>query len=71
MTINNRIFVHNTASIRVEKCAQPSEKVGARGDTQLEDVWDIVITDNKGDTVVLFCFGDKPIFTVDLTGEGV
>ena len=39
--------------------------------TQSRDSWDIVITDDKGDTVTLYCFGDNAVLTADLTGEGV
>ena len=64
MSIGTSIFVHDTATISIKKC------LSDEGWTQEKDSWDIVITDDKGDTVTLYCFGDNAILTADLTGEG-
>ena len=65
MSISTRVYVHDTATVSIKKC------LADKGVTQSRDSWDIVITDDKGDTVTLYCFGDNAALTADLTGEGV
>ena len=65
MSIGTRVYVHATATVSIKKC------LADKGVTQSRDSWDIVITDDKGDTVTLYCFGDNAVLTADLTGEGV
>ena len=63
MSIGTNICVHNTATIKIEK--------SLAGDTQSKDTWDIVIEDDKGERVTIYCWGDDAILTGYLTGEGV
>ena len=63
MSISNRIFVHDTAKINIKKSLAGAE--------QTRDTWDITITDNKGESVTIYCWGDDAILTADLTGENV
>ena len=63
MSIGTNIFVHNTATIKIEK--------SLAGDTQSKDTWDIIIEDDKGERVTIYCWGDDAILTGDLTGEKV
>ena len=65
MSIGTRVYIHDTATISIKKYLA-DKKV-----TRSRDSWDIVITDDKGDTVTLYCFGDNAVLTADLTGEGV
>jgi hypothetical protein len=65
MAIGTRVFVHDTASISIKRCLADEKVEHSR------DSWDITITDDKGETVVMYCFGDKAVLTADLTGEGV
>lgn len=65
MSIGTRVYVHDTATVSIKKCLADKEVTRSR------DSWDIVITDDKGDTVTLYCFGDNAVLTADLTGEGV
>ncbi len=63
MSIGTRVYIHDTATINIKKSLSRSQLT--------RDSWDIVITDDKGDTVTLYCFGDNAVLTADLTGEGV
>ena len=63
MSIGTNIFVHNTATIKIKK--------SLAGDTQSRDTWDIIIEDDKGERVTIFCWGDDVILTGDLTGEKI
>jgi len=63
MSIGNRIFVHDTAKINIKRSLSGSQLT--------RDTWDITITDKKGESVTIFCWGDDAILTADLTGEGV
>ena len=65
MSIGTRVYVHDTATVSIKKC------LADKGVARSIDSWDIVITDDKGDTVTLYCFGDNAVLTADLTGEGV
>jgi hypothetical protein len=65
MSIGTRVYIHDTATISIKKC------LADKGVAQSRDSWDIVITDDKGDTVTLYCFGDNAVLTADLTGESV
>ncbi len=63
MSIGTNIFVHNTATIKIEK--------SLANDTQSKDTWDIIIEDNKGEKVTIYCWGEDAVLTADLTGENV
>lgn len=63
MSIGNRIFVHDTVRINIKKSLSKSQLT--------RDTWDITITDNKGESVTIYCWGDDAILTADLTGENV
>ena len=63
MSISNRIFVHDTAKINIKRSLSGSQLT--------RDTWDITITDKKGESVTIFCWGDDAILTGDLTGECV
>jgi hypothetical protein len=61
MSIGTNVFVHNTATIKIKK--------SLANDTQSKDTWDIIIEDDKGERITVFCWGDNAILTADLTGE--
>ena len=63
MSIGTNVFVHDTATIKIKK--------SLAGDSQTKDTWDIIIEDNKGERITIYCWGDDAILTADLTGEGV
>ena len=63
MSIGTNIFVHNTATIKIEK--------SLANDTQSKDTWDIIIEDDKGEKVTIYCWGEDAVLTADLTGENV
>lgn len=63
MSIGTNIFVHDTATIKIKK--------SLAGDSQTKDTWDIIIEDNKGERITIYCWGDGAILTADLMGEGV
>ena len=63
-------FLFEIAQIWTYPCTS-KKCLSDEGWTQEKDSWDIVITDDKGDTVTLYCFGDNAVLTADLTGEGV
>jgi len=63
MSIGTNVFVHNTATIKIKKTLA--------NDTQSKDTWDIIIEDNKGERVTIYCWGDNAVLTGDLTGENV
>ena len=61
MSIGNSVFVHNTATIKIKR--------SLAGESQTKDTWDITITDNEGQSVSIYCWGDDAILTGDFTGE--
>ena len=63
MTIGSRTFVHDAVSVTLKKCLSE----GADSDPN----WDVIITDDKGDKVHIYCFGyGKEIkFIEELSGE--
>lgn len=63
MSIGTNVFVHNTATIKIKR--------SLAGETQSKDTWDIIIEDNKGERVTIYCWGDDAVLTGDLTGENV
>ena len=63
MSIGTNVFVHNTATIKIKKTLA--------NDTQSKDTWDIIIEDDKGERITVFCWGDDAVLTADLTGENV
>ena len=62
MSIGTRIFVHDTVKINIKRSLED--------DKQSKDTWDITITDDRGESVTIYCWGDDAILTADLTGEG-
>lgn len=63
MSIGTNIFVHNTATIKIKK--------SLAGDKQSRDTWDIIIEDDKGERITVYCWGEDAVLTADLTGENV
>ena len=63
MSIGTRIFVHDTAKINIKRSLSGSQLT--------RDTWDITITDDRGENVTIYCWGDDAILTGDLTGEVV
>ena len=63
MSIGTNVFVHNTATIKIKR--------SLAGETQSKDTWDIIIEDNKGERITIYCWGDDAVLTGDLTGENV
>ena len=64
MTIGTRTFVHNAVSVTLKKCPK---REGSESDPN----WDVIVTDDKGNKVIIYCFGyGKEIkFIEDLSGE--
>ncbi len=52
MSISNTIFIHETKTIKILKCVK-----GVGGSKH--NSWDITLTDQDGETLKIFCFGDK------------
>lgn len=63
MSIGTNIFVHNTATIKIKK--------SLAGEKQSRDTWDIIIEDDKGERITVYCWGEDAVLTADLTGENV
>ena len=63
MSIGTNVFVHNTATIKIKR--------SLANDKQSKDTWDIIIEDERGERVTIYCWGDDAILTADLTGENV
>jgi len=63
MSIGTNVFVHNTATIKIKR--------SLASETQSKDTWDIIIEDEKGERVTIYCWGDNAVLTGDLTGENV
>ena len=63
MSIGTRIFVHDTVKINIKRSLSGSQLT--------KDTWDITITDDRGENVTIYCWGDDAILTGDFTGEGV
>tara|TARA_R110000787_G_scaffold108225_4_gene216609 strand:- start:795 stop:992 length:198 start_codon:yes stop_codon:yes gene_type:complete len=65
MSIGNRVFVHDTATIKITR------SLADDSGPMSKDTWDILITDERGDNITIYCWGDNAILTGDLTGENV
>ena len=63
MSIGTNVFVHNTATIKIKR--------SLASETQSKDTWDIIIEDDRGERVTIYCWGDNAVLTGDLTGENV
>jgi hypothetical protein len=55
MSIGTRIFVHDTVKINIKR--------SLADDKQSKDTWDITITDDRGESVTIYCWGDDAILT--------
>jgi thymidylate synthase ThyX len=64
-------FAHVQVQLRIKAPVFVARQLVKHKVTRSIDSWDIVITDDKGDTVTLYCFGDNAVLTAVLTGEGV